>query len=229
MTMLKFATAGLALLVMAGCASRAEIDMPIIQPVQSLAYEHKTFYPDIYYCQPQANLFSGAATQAMRPLGSAKLPRASSPPMKNFDLLLREQLPSTSMITHDVREKDYRLKVEIQAHENRGPVYLDYLMAKNLPMNLLTFGIANEDFDVIADFEVVYSLYDKDDQLLYRKDYTVKDSVPHQTGNFDLGDRMLMPARDMMKKYLQLTMNDFFIQASQPSLRHVAVVSSPAV
>ncbi|MGS0466337.1 hypothetical protein ACU8V3_03525 [Cobetia marina] len=47
-------------------------------------------------------------------------------------------------------------------------------MAKNLPMNLLTFGIANEDFDVIADFEVVYCLYDKDEQLLYRKDYTVK-------------------------------------------------------
>ncbi|WP_024952655.1 hypothetical protein [Cobetia crustatorum] len=117
-----------------------------------------------------------------------------------------------------MRAGDYRLQVEILAHENRGPVYLDYLMAINLPKNLLTFGIANEDFDIIADFNVEYRLYDKNERLLFSKDYAVKDSVPHQAGNFDFGNRIFLPAQNMMKKYLLLTMNDFFHHASRPLL-----------
>ncbi|WP_158774067.1 hypothetical protein [Cobetia sp. L2A1] len=216
MTLMKTALAGLAMLLMTGCASRAQIDVPVVQPVQTQAYEHKAFFPDIYYSQPEANLFSGAAQQAMQPLGNVRLSHVCSPAMTNFDQLLREQLPSTSSITHDARAGDYRLQVEIMAHENRGPVYLDYLMAINLPMNLLTFGIANEDFDIIADFNVEYRLYDKDEKLLFSKDYTVRDSVPHQAGNFDIGNRIFLPAQNMMTKYLLLTMNDFFNNASRP-------------
>ena len=225
MPLMKLATAGIALMVMVGCVSRAQIDVPKVTPVEAQAYQHKVFYSDVYYSQPQANLFSGAAQQAMQPLGNIKLSRICSPAMTHFNQLLREQLPASSRITHDARASDYRLQVEIQAHENRGPVYLDYLIAQNLTKNLLTFGVANEDFDIIADFDVQYRLYDKNEQLLFSKDYAVQDSVSHQAGNFDFGDRIFLPAQNMMKKYLLLTMNDFFVNASRPSPELATVIS----
>ncbi|WP_458526834.1 hypothetical protein [Onishia taeanensis] len=213
MKLIKSSIAITGLVVLSGCASHAQIDMPVVSQVHTPVLEGKTLAYDIYYSQPTPGLFNAGKQQALAPLEEAELSIASAATLKNLPDYIYEQLPS-SVSRGEPGNSDYRVHVELTAHDKKGPVFADFQLAETVGKGFLTLGLAPSEYQIIADFEARYELHAKD-ILIYAEDYTVKDDVDHERGDFETYNSVNDPAGQLLKKHLILTLNDFFSDAAE--------------
>jgi hypothetical protein len=198
--------------IISGCASHAQINMPVVTEVISPAFENKTFSSEVLYSQPEPGIFSGGKQQELKSIGEQRLSVASASVLKKLPTLIQQQLPKSSKLLTQ-KGTDFDLTVEMIAHDKKGPAYADHEFLKSLGKNLLTLGFASSEYDIIADFDVKYVLTQKGSEV-FTKSYKVKESVDHEKGDFDSFNTLKEFTSQLLEKHLTLTLNDFFVAAS---------------
>lgn len=202
----------IAVVLISGCATHAQIDMPVVTEVMSPAFENKTFSSEVLYSQPEPGIFSGGEQQELKPISEQTLSVASASVLKKLPTLIQQQLPKSSKLLMD-KNTDFGLKVELVAHDKKGPAYADHEFAKSFGKNLLTLGFASSEYDIVADFDVKYVLTQKGSEV-FSKSYKVDESVDHEKGDFDSFNTLKEFTSQMLEKHLTLTLNDFLLNAS---------------
>lgn len=202
----------LLVLTIAGCASHAQINMPAVTKVFNKGFENKSLFSEILYSQPEPGVFSGGNQMPLAPLKDAKLSVASAATLQNLPDYIYKQLPSSTRRAIDL-PSDFKLRVELIAHDKKGPAYADYEFLKSFGKNLFTLGFASSEYDIIADFDVKYVLF-RGEQKVFSKEYKVAESVDHERGDFESHNSVNDYSAQLLEKHLILTLNDFFQQAS---------------
>lgn len=197
--------------VLAGCATHADIKMPVVTKVHDVAYENKSLNYEILYSQPKPGIFTGGEQLPLAPLEKAELSIASASTLKELPKLIFEQLPVS--VKHLANNPDLILKIEITAYNKRGPAYPDYEFLKSFGKDLLTLGLASSEYNIIADFDAKYILQQKD-EVIFTKSFKVRDSVDHEKGDFDAYNTLNEFTSQILEKHLILTLHEFFKDAA---------------
>ena len=198
--------------VVSGCATHAKIDMPVISKVNKADWHGKEFRYEIYYSQPQPGIISGGQQQDLKPLSEAELSVGSAQVLGNLPQILADQLPLNAVVT-DSEGADYQLRIEMVAHHKLGPTYPDYEFAKSFVKNLLTIGMAADEYNIIADFDITYFLKAKDGKE-FQKHFVVKDSVDHERGSTEFKNNTFDYSAVLLRKYIITTSSEFLLEAS---------------
>lgn len=201
----------LTIVIVAGCATHANIEMPVVTQVHDKIYENKSLAYEIMYSQPEPGIFSGGEQQALKPLKQAKLSVASAATLKRLPDFIFQQLPS-NVTRADPGNSDLKLLVELYAHHKKGPTYADFEAGKSFGKSLLTLGLGSSEYNIMADFDVTYKLY-KADKEVFKKHYKIKESVDHERGKLEGYNGVHEFAGQLLEKHLILTLNNFFIEA----------------
>lgn len=194
--------------VLAGCATHAQINVPAIQKVQAPAYENKSFGYEILYSQPKPGVFTGGEQMPLVPLDKAELSVASAVTLKRLPEYIFDQLPA-NVKRGDAKDADYVLHVELVAHDKKGPAYADYQVGKTTAMKFISLGLASANYTIAADFDAKYTLR-KQGKTVYEKSYVVKDAIDHQRGDFENFNSLNDYTGQMLQKHLILSLGDFF-------------------
>lgn len=202
-----------AVILVTGCATHAKIDMPGVSEVVSPAFENKSFSQEVLYSQPQPGMFSGGEQQTLKPLNEQELSVASAATLSKLPTYIKDQLPASSKVVNST-ESDFKLRVELMAHDKKGPAFADYEFGKSLIKSMLTFGFGSSEYDIIADFEVKYILSSSGKDL-FAKSYSVSESVDHERGKLESFNSLNDFAGQLLEKHLILTLNDFFLTADK--------------
>ncbi len=197
--------------VLGGCATHAEIKMPTVTNVHDAVYENKTLNYEILYSQPKPGVFSGGEQLPLAPLEKAELSVASASTLKELPKLIFNQLPVS--VKHLAENPDLTLKLEITAHDKKGPAFSDHEFAKSLGKNLLTLGFGSSEYNIVADFDAKYIL-EQDGNVIFTKNFKVKDEVDHEKGDFDSYNTLNEFTSQMLEKHLILTLHEFFTEAA---------------
>lgn len=200
-------------LFLAGCATHAKIEMPVVNKVRSTNWEGKGFRLDVYYSQPQPGVFSGGEQQELKPLSEAQLSVGSAQVLASLPQMFSDQLPLNAFLS-DTEGADYRLKMELVAHHKLGPTYPDYEAAKNLAKGLITLGMGADEYNIVADFDVTYSLISKEGKT-FQKHFSVKDNVDHERSAIEFKNNTFDFASSLLRKHIMLTSSTFLEEASQ--------------
>lgn len=203
----------LLIVVFCGCATHAVIETPAVTKVYSKAFENKSIGYEILYSQPEPGILSEGKQMPLVPIEQAKLSVGSAKTLRKLPDYIYQQLPSAVKCA-DHSNCDYKLLVEMVAHNKRGPAYSDYEAGKSFAKGMATFGFASSEFDIIADFDVKYILL-KEGKDVFKKDYKVKESVDHQKGKFDSFNSLDEYTSQLFEKHLMLTLNNFFKEAEK--------------
>lgn len=195
-----------------GCATHANIEMPAVTQTYHQAFDSKTFSYQIEYSQPMPGVFSGGEQMPLVPLEQATLSVASATTLKKLPDYIYQQLPSSTKRA-DLGKADFNLVVELTAYDKKGPSYADYEFAKSLGKGFMTLGFGSKEYDIIADFNVKYRLYNGDKKV-FAKSYDVKDSVDHQRSDFDSYHTLNDYTAQLLEKHLILSLSDFFKEAT---------------
>jgi hypothetical protein len=199
--------------LLTGCATHANIEMPAVSKVYDEVYENKSISHRILYSQPKPGIFTGEEQMPMVPLEEAQLSVASAATLRDLSDYIYEQLPST--VSRAAPGKgDYELVVELTARDKKGPAYADYEFGKSLAKGLVTLGFGSAEYDLIADFDVVYSLQ-SGGNTLHEKSYTVYESVDHERGDFESFNSLNDYTGQLLEKHLITTLNEFFQEAPE--------------
>ena len=213
MNLLKLQVAIVILLATVGCATHAKIDMPVISKVNSTKWQGKTFRYEVFYSQPKPGVFSSGEQEELKPLSEATLSVGSAQVMTILPQILADQLPVNTVLT-DSEKADYRLRVEMVAHHKLGPAYPDYKTGKNLAKGLLTLGMGADEYDIVADFDVKYSLTSKEGKE-FEKEFTVNDSIEHERSSIEFKNNTFDYASELLRKHIMVTSSAFLKEASQ--------------
>lgn len=197
--------------LLSGCATHAEIKMPVVSQVQNASYQNKTLSYDILYSQPQPGIFTEGEQQSLTPLEDAELSVASASTLRDFPELMLEQLPAS--VNYAENSADLKLHVQIIAHDKKGPAYSDYEFGKSLGKGIASLGFASDEYDIIADFDAKYTI-EQDNKKIFSKNYEVKETEDHQEGQFDLSNELDDITSQILEKHIILTLNDFFSEAA---------------
>lgn len=201
----------LMMVILSGCASHAEIKMATVTKVHDPVYENKTLNYEVLYSQPKPGVFSGGEQLALVPLEEAELSVASASTLKELPKLIFSQLPVS--VKHLAENPDFILKLEIIAHDKKGPAYAEHEFAKSLGKGLLTLGLGSQEYNIVADFDVKYYLIQNGKEI-FAKEFKVKDEVDHEKGSFDSLNTLKEFTSQMLEKHLILTLHDFFTEAA---------------
>ena len=212
--MKKVITASIAAVVLTGCAQHATIDMPYVEATYKEEWQGKKFDYDILYSQPKPGVFTGGEQMPLMPIEKAELSVASSATLRKFPEYLMKQLPAGSKIGSD-EDFDYKIKVEMEAYDKKGPAYADYNAGESMAKGLLTLGLAASEYEIIADFKVTYSIQDAAGNELLKQTYTVKDSVEHERSDFESFNSLNDYAGQLLEKHLIITLNEFAKKAAK--------------
>lgn len=201
------------LLLMTGCANHAKIEMPVVAKVNSAKWQGKSFQYEIFYSQPQPGIFSEGEQQQLKPLKEAQLSVGSAQVLADLPQILANQLP-VGVRLNDDGQSDYRLKIELVAHDKKGPSYAEYELGKNLAKSLVTFGMGADEYDIIADFEITYCLIARDGKS-YRKSFSVKDRVDHERSAVEFKNNTFDYAAILLRKHIMITSSSFLAEANR--------------
>ena len=146
------------------------------------------------------------------PFNQAEFSVASAATLKKLPDYIFQQLPST-VKRADGSNSDLKIVVALIAHDKKGPAYADYEAGKSFGKSLLTLGLASSEYNIVADFDVKYSLY-SGTNLIFSKNYTVKESVDHERGTLEGFNSLNDFAGQLLEKHIILTLNNFFKEAS---------------
>lgn len=198
----------LAIVTVTGCATHANIEMPIVMQVHNQVYEDKSMSFEILYSQPEPGIFTGGEQQKLMPITQARLSVASAATLKQLPNYIFQQLPS-SVVRVDSGDGDLKLVIELYAHHKKGPAYADYEFAKSFGKSLLTLGLGSSEYNIVADFEITYTLYQKEKEI-FKKTYRIEESVDHERGKFESHNAVYDFTGQILKKHLILSLNNFF-------------------
>ena len=198
-------------IVLTGCATHADIKMPVVTKVHNAVYENKTLDYELFYSQPKPGVFSGGEQLALAPLEEAELSVASASTLKELPKFIFDQLPLS--MKHLEQDADLTLRLEMTAHDKLGPAYSDYEFTKSLAKGLLTLGLASSEYNIVADFDVKYALIQNGKEV-FSKVFTVRDEVDHEKGDFDSFNTLNEYTSQILEKHLILTLHDFFTEAA---------------
>ena len=207
----------LMVLVITGCATHAQIDMPGVQEVHNEALNNKSLSYEIMYSQPEPGMFNAHKQLPMKPLKDSKLSIASAATLKKLPDYIFDQLPS-NVKRGEQGQADYNLLVEITANHKRGPAYSDYEAIKSFGKSFITLGFGSSEYDIIADYNVQYSLLRNDGTKVYSKRYTVKDRADHERGALENFNSLNDYAGKLLEKHLIITLNNFFNESGKYQL-----------
>jgi hypothetical protein len=199
------------LLLTVGCATHAKIDVPATTKVNSANWQGKSFNVDIYYSQPEPGVFSAGNQQELKPLKEAKLSVGAVQVLSNLPQTVMAQLPMNAVYTEE-SNADYFLHIELIAHNKRGPTFADYEFGKNLAKSFLTLGLGADEYNIIADFDVKYTLTDQGGQS-YEKAFAVKESIDHERSSVEFKNNTYDYAAELLKKHIMLTSSAFLNEA----------------
>jgi hypothetical protein len=186
--------------------------MPAVTQVYNNAFTNKTFGYEILYSQPKPGIFSGGDKMPLLPLEKSEMSIASAATLKNLPDYIYKQLPS-SVIRDQSGNGDFKLIVELTAYNKKGPAYSDYEFGKSFGKNLLTFGLASSEYNIVANFNAKYRLISSGKEI-FSKNYKVNESVDHERGDFDSFNTLNDYSGQLLEKHLILTLNDFFKEAA---------------
>jgi len=200
-------------LVLCSCATHATITMPSVQQVNSEFYANKKLSVEIFYSQPEPGMFNDIKQQPLKPIKEAKLSVASATTLQRLPEYIFKQLPPDAERT-DKSKSDLNLRVELIAHHKRGPTFADFEVGKNLGKSLLTFGLGSSEYNIVADFDVTYILLAEENEV-FKKKYTIKESVDHERGKFESISSVHDFAGQLLEKHLVLSLNNFLEEAAK--------------
>lgn len=201
--------------VAAGCATHAKIDIPVPEQVHKSEWQNKNFSVEFLYSQPEpgvANIFGKGKQQELKPLSESKLTISSAQVLRSFPSFLTSQLPANTKLSTPERA-DYKVLVEMWAHNSAGPTYPNYEAAKNFAKGMLTMGLGADEYDIIADFIVRYTLTSNGGKT-FQKEFTVKESVDHERGSMEFKNNTFDYAAEMLKKHVLITSSAFLNEAA---------------
>lgn len=198
-------------IILTGCSTHADIKMPVVTKVHNAAYENKTLNYEILYGQPKPGIFTGGEQLPLAPLETAELSVASAAALKDLPTVIFDQLPMS--VKYLAQDADLKLKLELVAHDKKGPAYADLEFFKSFTKNLVTLGFASDEYDIIADFDVKYVLI-QDEKELFSKQFKVKEQVDHEKGDFEAYGSLNEYTGQILEKHLILTLHEFFTEAA---------------
>lgn len=199
------------LLVLTGCATHANIKMPMVSEVRDSRYENKSLSYEIYYSQPKPGIFTGGEQLPLVPLNQAELSVASSRVLRVFPAIIFQQLPSTVKRV-DAGNGDFNLRIELVARHKHGPVYADYEVTKSLGKSLVTLGLGSSEYNIVADFNANYIL-SKSGAEVFSKEFAINEQVDHERAQFESYGTLTEFKGQLLEKHLILSTNDFFTEA----------------
>lgn len=202
----------LTLLLLAGCATHAKIEVPVTSKVIAEQWQHKDFRCEIFYSQPEPGIFNSGTQEPLKPLSESKLTIGSAQVLANLPQMVAYQLPLNTFLT-DKQDADYCFRVELVAHHKGGPTYSDFEFGKSLAKSFVSLGMASDEYNIIADFDVTYSLTDANGNV-FKKDYHVKDCVDHERGSYEFKNNTLDYAAELLRKHIMITSSAFLSEAS---------------
>jgi len=201
------------LLVLSGCAQQASIDVPAVQSTYVPEWENKYFTTEVLYSQPMPGIISGGEQIDYVPLDEATFSIASSKVMSKFNDYITQQLPKGVMFTTE-DQYDYKLLVKLKARHKKGPTYPDHDFTESLGKGLLTFGFAPQEYTIVADFDVQYSLQHSSGKVVLEKSYVIEDDVSHERGRTESMSTTYDYAAQLLERHLILSLSDFVKEAA---------------
>mgnify|MGYP001475668078 CR=1 FL=1 len=79
----------------------------------------------------------------------------------------------------------------------------------------MTLGLASNEQEIVANFEVTYTVFDLNGSELISKTYKVNDSVEHEKSDFEIADiNGKRLTGELFKKHITLTLNEFVKEIS---------------
>lgn len=197
---------------MAGCATHAKIDTPVVEHVSKSEWASKTFSYKVLYSQPEPGMFNDGVQQPYQPLKESKLSLASATVLQKLPGYLEDQLPRGIKVVQE-GDTDYQLEIRLKANHKRGPSYSDYAVGSSFAKSIVTLGFGASDYEIIADFDADYILTSKTGGQ-FSKHFSVKETVDHQRGRFESLSSTNDYAADLLRKHMMLTMSTFLKEAA---------------
>lgn len=198
--------------VLTGCATSAQIQVPDLDQNFNQSFSGKSISYEIMYSQPKPGIFSDGEQMSLTPLNEVELSVASSSTLVQLPSYIAKQLPITAKQV-EIGQGDLNLIVELTAYDKKGPTFADYEFLKSFFKGIFTLGIGANEYDIIANFDTNYRLYDNEGEV-YSKNYKVNDSVDHEKGDFESYDSLFIYTRQLLEKHITLTLSDFFTEYS---------------
>lgn len=200
--------------LLTGCATHANIEMPLVNQSGLESFSGKSINYQLYYSQPEPGLFTGGEKQAMKPVEEVNLSVASARVLQKIPRYIESQLPASSRQVGKSERSDYTLLIEMDAKNKRGPAYSNHQFGKSLGKGMLTMGLGPSHYKIIADFNVNYKLK-SNGRTLYQKSYQVNDAVNHQKSDFESYSSLDDYSGQLLEKHMVLTLNSFLKDASR--------------
>lgn len=192
-----------------GCASPGKVDMPYVKSHDIPQMEQKRISYDITYQAPEYGTFVDGEMLPPMHISKARLNGDTRIILNNFSQILASQIPSNAVVINS-GTGDYKLSLHIKAYDAEGPVVIENLFAETLLKETLTLGMASNEQEIVANFEITYSLFDNNGTKVISKTYKVTDSVDHEKSDYEVADiNGKRLTGDLFKKHVTLTLNEF--------------------
>lgn len=216
--MTKIILASILLVTLSGCATHGKVEIPHTQNYDVEIMEKKKISYEITYQAPTYGFFGDGDMQESMPISEARLNSNIRMVLNNFNPILASQLPSNALIIN-AGDSDYKVLVHIKAFDGNGPVTLEDLLGETMLKEMLSLGIAAKEQEVVANFQITYSVTDSHGKELITKNYKVNDSIEHEKGDYetDIGGNRL--TGDLFKKHVTLTLNKFVKEVSKLKIK----------
>ena len=147
-------------------------------------------------------------------ISEARMNGSTRTVINNFNQILATQLPSNALVVNS-GEGDYKVVAHIKAFDGEGPVTVEDLIGETLLKETLTLGLASNEQEIVANFEVTYTVVDSNGSELISKSYKVNDRVEHEKSDYEIADiNGKRLTGELFKKHITLTLNEFVKEIS---------------
>lgn len=201
------------LFILGGCASHPDIKFKMFQPISSDAFNNKTFKYEVFYSQPEPGIFLiSREQQAFAPLEQANVSLAATKTLTNLPNIINQQLPHSVVLTQS--NPEYLLKIFIKAHDVAGPAFADFEGVKSLVKHMFTLGLGSDEFNIVADYDIRYELYNNNKKIL-SKEYKINESLDDERSMSDSFDNPSRYAVQIFDEHMIETTHNFFVNANE--------------
>ena len=203
-----------AVATLVGCATPGQVDMPHVKAHDVQIMEQKKVAYEVTYQAPEYGVFVDGEMLPTMQISEARLNGSTRTVINNFNQILATQLPSNALIINSGKG-DYKVVAHIKAFDGEGPVTVEDLIAETILKETLTLGLASNEQEIVANFEVTYTVFDLNGSELISKTYKVNDSVEHEKSDFEIADiNGKRLTGELFKKHITLTLNEFVKEIS---------------
>ncbi|WP_413282754.1 hypothetical protein [Vibrio sp. MA40-2] len=204
----------LAVAALVGCATPGQVDMPYVKAHDVQAMNEKKIAYELTYQAPEYGVFFDGEMLPSMPISEARLNGSTRTVVNNFNQILASQLPSNALIVNS-DQGDYKVVAHIKAFDGEGPVTIHDLFGETLLKETLTLGFASNEQEIVADFEITYTVVDSQGSELLSKTYKVNDSIEHEKSDYEIANiNGLRLTGELFKKHVTLTLNEFVEEIS---------------